>query len=132
MILLHTILFSRRVGGKTQPLRIVGQELFDLFCRDMDGNLREMGVGDLAVAGQMKQIGEAFYGRAAAYEAALSAGDGALAASLERNVFAGAREPSAGAYRLATYMTRAVRQLAEQEDSELLEGRISFPNPEIP
>ena len=49
----------------------LGQALFDRFCRDMDDSMREMGVGDLAVPRKMRRIGEAFYGRQAAYRAAL-------------------------------------------------------------
>ena len=40
--------------------------LLDAFGRDMDHNLREMGVGDLAVPKQIKRMMEAFYGRARA------------------------------------------------------------------
>jgi cytochrome b pre-mRNA-processing protein 3 len=50
----------------------VSQALFDRFCDDMDANLREMGVGDLTVPKRMQAFGEAFYGRAAAYDLALS------------------------------------------------------------
>ena len=52
-----------------------GQELFDLFCQDIDANFREMGVGDLTVPKNMRQVAEAFYGRARAYEARLQADD---------------------------------------------------------
>src|SRR5277367_6470538 len=55
------------------------QTLFDCFCNDMDANLREMGVGDLTVPKRMQAFGEAFYGRAAAYDIALAAGEEPLA-----------------------------------------------------
>ena len=90
MIMLHTVLFLRRLEGETRPIRRFGQGLFDRFCRDMDDNMREMGVGDLAVPRRMRRIGEAFYGRQAAYRAALDASeDDRLAVVLQRNVFAG-------------------------------------------
>ena len=38
----------------------------------MDHNLREMGIGDQGVPRQMRRVGEAFYGRAQAYDAALA------------------------------------------------------------
>ena len=38
---------------------------------DMDRSLREMGVGDLRVGRRVKTMVKAFYGRAAAYDAAL-------------------------------------------------------------
>ncbi len=131
MILLHTFLFFRRVRGEAQAIRQVGQEAFDLFCDDMDGNLREMGVGDLTVPRHMRRIGEAFYGRAAAYEAALAAGDEpALAESLMRNVFSGVPEHATGARRLAAYMMETARRLAGQDSAGFAQGRISFPDPE--
>src|ERR1700750_1806411 len=67
----------RAVGGSTES-----QQLFDRCCTDMDANLREMGVGDLTVPKRMKKFGEAFYGRAAAYDAALAAGPEPLGGAL--------------------------------------------------
>jgi cytochrome b pre-mRNA-processing protein 3 len=127
MLLLHTFLFVRRLRSEPEPIRVLGQEVFDLFCQDIDGNLREMRVGDLAVPGQMRQIGEAFYGRAAVYDAALVAGDAAaLEEALMRNVFSG---PSAGTRRLAAYMSEAVRCLNSQNAADFSQGRIMFPDP---
>jgi cytochrome b pre-mRNA-processing protein 3 len=129
MLLLHTFLFVRRLRSEPEPIRVLGQEVFDLFCQDIDGNLREMRVGDLAVPGQMRQIGEAFYGRAAAYDAALVAGDAVgLEEALIRNVFSGS---SAGARCLAAYMSEAVRCLATQNAADFSQGRIVFPDPEL-
>ena len=45
--------------------------LVDRFGRDMDDNLREMGVGDLTVPKKMKRMFEALYGRTRAYRSAL-------------------------------------------------------------
>jgi cytochrome b pre-mRNA-processing protein 3 len=133
MILLHTLLFCRRAGDAAADLRAMAQDVFDLFCCDMDGNLREMGVGDLAVPRKMRQIGEAFYGRAMAYEAPLNNEDEpALAEALARNVFSGAAADGAASRRLATYMIWAGRELARQEDTALAAGEIKFPNPETP
>ena len=87
MIMLHTVLFLWRLEGEAPPVRRLGQALFDHFCRDMDATMREMGVGDLAVPRKMRRIGEAFYGRQAAYRAALRApDDAALVTLLERYV----------------------------------------------
>ena len=46
-------------------MRRLGQGVFDLFCRDMDASMREMGVGDLTVPRKMRRIGAAFYERQA-------------------------------------------------------------------
>ena len=74
LIVLHLVLVLRRLAGAGERGADLGQKLFDAFCRDLDGNLREMGVGDLAVPKRMRAFGEAYYGRQAAYLAALAAG----------------------------------------------------------
>ena len=130
MILIHAFLFSRRARNRTDAMQRLGQAVFDRFCDDMDANLREMGVGDLAVPKHMQRIGAAFYGRATAYDAALAAGqDSALAQATIRNVFAGAPQYLERAECLADYIKAADLQLAQQEDIELTQGRISFPDP---
>jgi cytochrome b pre-mRNA-processing protein 3 len=130
MIMLHAVLVLRRLEGETAPARALGQELFDRFCRDMDESLREMGVGDLAVPRKMRRIGEAFYGRQAAYQAALAApGDEPLAVTLQRNVLAGASEPAAAA-RLAAYVREAVRLLAAADAEGFERAELAFPDPE--
>src|SRR5262249_18838863 len=76
MIVLHLALVCRRLGraqGPDQaPARSVSQAVFDMFCRDMDHNLREMGVSDIGVPKKMRKLGEAFYGRLDAYDRALA------------------------------------------------------------
>jgi cytochrome b pre-mRNA-processing protein 3 len=127
MIMLHAVLVLRRLADAAGGSRGLGQGLFDRFCRDMDDNMREMGVGDLAVPRKMRRIGEAFYGRQAAYGVALAAPHNEdLAALLGRNVFAGAARDGAG--RLAAYSRQALRQLAAQDGFE--RGEISFPDPD--
>lgn len=131
MILIHVFLFSRRTRSGTDAIRRLGQGVFDRFCDDMDANLREMGIGDLAVPKHMQRIGEAFYGRAAAYDAALGAnGDNALPQALIRNVFREEPQQQERAQRLAAYIKTADVQLAQEQDTSLAEGRISFPDPE--
>lgn len=130
MILLHVVLLLRRFDAEPEPVRALvrplGQAIFDLFCQDMDANLREMGVGDLAVPRTMRRIGEAFYGRQAAYVAALSADDPqVLVDALARNVFAG----GAGADGLASYVREADRCLGTHDTAQLRRGILGFPDP---
>src|SRR5437588_2981580 len=131
MIVLHVVLLLHRLAAEPEPIRRLGQAVFDRFCRDMDANLREMGVGDLAVPGKMRGVGEAFYGRRQVYEAALAApGRGALAATLARNVFGVAGAPGAG--RLAAYVRETVRHLAAHDAQALSRGVVGYPNPDEP
>jgi cytochrome b pre-mRNA-processing protein 3 len=127
MMALHTVLLLRRLEQEADPLRRLGQEVFDRFCRDLDDSLREMGVGDLAVPRRMRRLGEAFYGRQQAYAAALAETDDApLAAALERNVFAGALA-AGNACRMAAYVRAAASVLAAQRGFD--RGELAFPDP---
>jgi cytochrome b pre-mRNA-processing protein 3 len=129
LIVLHLVLLIERLGRNAEEGRSIAQRLFDAFCRDLDDNLREMGVGDLAVPKRMRGFGEAFYGRQAAYLAAFaSAGEGELEKALRRNIFAD--EDAGGAMRLARYVRAARRRLEDQEDGALLRGEIIFPPPD--
>jgi cytochrome b pre-mRNA-processing protein 3 len=127
MIVLHLALLLDRIAAEPASVRALGQDVFDLFCSDMDDHLREMGVGDLAVPRKMRRVAEAFYGRHAAYRAAIASDDThALEAALSRNVFSG---PSNGAGPLATYMRDAARWLAAQDAAEVVAARLAWPDP---
>jgi cytochrome b pre-mRNA-processing protein 3 len=129
LIVLHLVLLLNRLGHRAQAGRGLGQDLFDAFCRDLDANLREMGVGDLAVPKRMRAFAEAFYGRQAAYLAALDAADPrAFETALARNIFPAGDD--AGAAQLARYARAAVARLAAQDDGALLRGEVVFPSPE--
>lgn len=130
MLVLHLVLVLRRLARAGDRGRAFGQQLFDAFCRDLDGNLREMGVGDLTVPKRMRGFGEAFYGRQAAYLAALEADDPAeFENALSRNILQaeGTDHRAAG---LARYARAAARQLDAQVDAALFGGALDFPHPE--
>jgi cytochrome b pre-mRNA-processing protein 3 len=132
LLVLHLALVLRRLDAEpTSRPELgpdLGQALFDHFCHDMDGGLRELGVGDLAVPKQMRDIAQSFYGRLNAYAGALAKGDEpALVGALSRNVF-GTPE-AAGAVRLATYVHACVATLDRQERADFCRGVLSFPDP---
>jgi len=130
MIVLHLILFLRRLRAESAPIRVLGQGVFDLFCREMDHRFREMGIGDLAVPKHMRRVAEAFYGRAAAYDQAIeTAGEEQLAAVLARNIFPASA--AASAQRLARYVREAIEMLDRQEAATFSQARISFPDPDL-
>jgi cytochrome b pre-mRNA-processing protein 3 len=127
MIVLHLVLALRFAVGSDTP---TGRQLFDRFCRDIDDNFREMGVGDLAVPKQMRRVAEGFFGRQKVYEAALVAGDEqALAAAVARNVF-GAADVPLGARRLAAYMQGATRSLEHEGEAASGRATLDFPDPQ--
>jgi cytochrome b pre-mRNA-processing protein 3 len=126
MVLLHLWLVLRRLRACEQGAA-PAQALFDRFCSDMDDNLREMGVGDLTVPKRMLGFAEAFYGRTAAYDAALQAGGAALAQALARNVVLDA--DAARAEPLAAYVRAALRGFEMIDDTRLLAGDWTFADP---
>ena len=96
----------------------------------MDHNLREMGVGDLAVPKEMQRMGEAFYGRTQAYRAALATDEQeTLAAVLARNIYDSVPASQAAASHLAAYMWEAVRDLNDQTPAALRAGELHLPDP---
>jgi cytochrome b pre-mRNA-processing protein 3 len=126
LLVLHLWMVLRRfrsVHGAAE----VSQSLFDRFCEDMDANLREMGVGDLAVPKRMQAFGEAFYGRAGAYDAAFAAGGEQLAQALCKNVLNG--EGMENARRLANYSFATIASLDGVDETALLDAGWAFPVP---
>lgn len=123
-----------QTGAQGAAGRVIGQSLFDEFCRDLDDNLREMGVGDLTVPKKMRGFAEAFYGRQTVYVAALAANDRReLENALARNIF---DETKGGARpaRLAAYVREVLSQFTAQGqdafEAGLGRGELAFPRPE--
>src|SRR5579859_5756131 len=95
LLILHLALVLRRLRDADEAAKDLGQEVFDQFCAEMDRSLREMGVGDLSVPKRMKRLAEAYYGRAAAYGAALDAGDREMLAEVvRRDLLGGSARPA--------------------------------------
>jgi cytochrome b pre-mRNA-processing protein 3 len=119
MVVLHVALVVGRLEGDETGQRMA-QDVFDLFCTDMDRSLRELGFGDLGVPHRMKKMTEAFYGRARAYRDALAAGDRvALAAAIARNALDG---ETATADALASYVIAASAALTDAPVAEVADG----------
>jgi cytochrome b pre-mRNA-processing protein 3 len=127
LLLVHLWLVLRRLKS-AEAGNELSQALFDHFCNDMDDNLRELGVSDLKVPKRMQAFGEAFYGRTAAYDLALTDGREALAQALCKNVLSG--ENIEQARRLAAYSEAAMAALAGEGEAALLSGSFKFPLPE--
>ncbi len=72
-------------------------------------------------------MGEAFYGRVAAYGAALSGESGTLASTLARNILA---DEQGNGQPLALYLTKSVAALAEQPFSAIETGTVHFVPPQ--
>ena len=124
MICLHVALLFRRLRGEGKVAADFGQAVFDLFFKDMDRSLREMGVGDLSVPKKIKKMGSAFYGLLASVDAPIAHGDAAaLEAVLVRNIYDG--QSATGAGDLAAYLLTESARLASLPTTEILAGRVA-------
>jgi cytochrome b pre-mRNA-processing protein 3 len=122
MIALHLFLVLERMkDDQPDPVR---QALVDVFFRDMDRSLREMGVGDLSVGKKVRKMAEAFYGRVDAYRHAVAENEAALAGAIARNVYA---DGEAGqAPRLAHYVWSARAALGTQSSAQIMQGQFAI------
>jgi cytochrome b pre-mRNA-processing protein 3 len=123
---LFVALLIHRLRALPPPGPALAQAVFDAMFADMDFNLREMGVGDISVGKRMRDMWEAFHGRAMAYEAPLAAGDlPALSAALARNVWRG-EAPDGAADRLAQAALAQDRVLGGQPIADFVAGEVRF------
>lgn len=63
--------------------------LTEIFVDDMDGQLRELGIGDVVVGKHIGRMVSALGGRLGAYRDGLAGPDGDLEAALDRNLYRG-------------------------------------------
>jgi cytochrome b pre-mRNA-processing protein 3 len=121
---LHMALVLRRLRGGGRESAAFSQELFDLFFRDMDRSLREMGVGDLGVPSRVRKMGSLFYGLLAQLSDALDrSGNEPLEAALARNLFAGSEVASA--VPVAAYARAEADRLAAVPATTIMAGRLA-------
>ena len=121
MIVLHLFVVLQQLRGTSESLR---QRVTDLFFKDLDRTLREMGVGDLSVAKKIRPMAEAFAGRLGAYHMAQEQGDLATQDALQRNVYAGKATPKAKA--LGDWLKQAQSTLATSAPQTLLDGEMNL------
>lgn len=87
-----------RLEALEEPGRGPSARVTELFVSDMDGQLRQRGIGDLVVGKHVGRMMSQLGGRLAAYRDGLSPG-GDLASAIDRNIFRGADvTPSARAH----------------------------------
>jgi cytochrome b pre-mRNA-processing protein 3 len=125
---LHLVLVLRRLRRLPAPAEDVAQDLVDAFFRQLDATLREMGVADMGVPKRMKKLAQAFYSRAAAYDAVLDSGDPDRVARTLAEAFG---RDAAALRGLALYALAADAGLAGVGLDELLGRGPRFPAPDI-
>lgn len=135
---LHGFLVLHRLKQEGEDSRPLAQQFFDVMFADLDRNLREIGIGDLAVGKRIKLLAENFYGRIKSYEDGLAATAGALEWALARNLLmetaaaksgpvGGPLPPFAGT--MAAYLREEAKVLEKLPYRQLAEGAIAFAAP---
>ncbi len=100
----------------------VSHHLTELFVEDMDGQLRELGVGDLMVGKHIGKLMSALGGRLGAFRDASAEGGESLARAAERNItLVEGADPAV----LAAMLDELHLRLADTDAKGLLEGRIA-------
>ena len=126
LLTLHVGLVLRRlvaIGGLGPE---IAQDLVNNVFLHFDDTLREMAMSDISVSKRLRTMKEAFYGRNAAYAAALDSGSRAeLAAALARNVYGASDAPKAA--QLADYVAVLDAAVAKTPLEDFVTGRFRFP-----
>ncbi len=132
MVTLHAGLVMRRLKKLPGTGVELAHDLVDGVFRHFDVALREMGLGDVAVAKRLKRMAEAFYGRNKAYGEALDEPAGErLVGALARNVYGA---PDVALAPMAAGLAQFVRVAADALEGTPLEtfaaGEVEFPEPQ--
>lgn len=132
LICLHAFLYLHRLKGEQPRAARHGRRFAAAMFGDFDRSLREMGTGDLSVGREVKRMAAAFYGRFAAYEEGLAAGDTVLRPALARNLFGTTTPDPAQLAAMAAYVRRQAEALRRQDAGALLAGDVAFDDPPLP
>jgi cytochrome b pre-mRNA-processing protein 3 len=125
MTSLHAAVMFRRLRTLGAAGKALSQDVFDALFDGFDEALRDIGTGDLSVGKKIRKMGEAFYGRAKAYDDAM--GEGAepleLGHSLMRNLGVADTEMD----RFVRYVRLLEDTLKRHSSEQLLSGEVNWP-----
>ncbi|MFC1672768.1 ubiquinol-cytochrome C chaperone family protein [Pseudomonadota bacterium] len=133
MISLMVALVNRRIGlcdpSRVERIQALAQELFDVMFKDMDINLRELGVSDEGMKHRIKPMASAHLGRVKAYTDVLGIVDESerraeMVAALDRNVYRVVEDADPAP--LAARVLVLAEHLDGISDDDILAGRFAF------
>lgn len=113
-----------RLEGDGEKGRSPSALLTEVFVDDMDGQLRQMGIGDIVVGKHIGKMMAALGGRLTAYREGLAEG-GDLAGALERNLYRGEPVASEAVVAVAERMKGFADRLGRVPFDRLIEGRLA-------
>ncbi|MDB5689763.1 MAG: hypothetical protein JWL91_1639 [Sphingomonas bacterium] len=114
-----------RLEAADQPGRAAAALLTESFIADMDGQLREIGLGDVVVGKNVGKMMGALGGRLDAYRRTLNGPE--FEAALIRNVYRDAPPPADAVAAVAARLRRLDSLLAQTEVGDLLAGKLPTP-----
>ncbi len=125
MTSLHAALMFRRLRAAGVAGKQLSQDVFDALFHGFDEALRDIGTGDLSVGKKIRKMGEAYYGRAKAYDEALAPGVPGidLGHALVRNLGVSEAEMD----RFVRYVHLVEDTLKRHTDEQLLSGEVNWP-----
>jgi len=99
--------------------------LTEAFVDDMDGQLREAGVGDVVVGKYIGKMVSALGGRLTAYRTAMAEGDDAFAEALVRNLYRGVDPGPAAVGSVVAGLRRVEAGFASRSVADMMEGHLA-------
>lgn len=117
-ILCQVLLRLEREDAKQQSVWLT-----EIFVDDMDGQLRQIGIGDMIVGKHIGRMMSALGGRLAAYRDGLAPG-GNLDEALVRNIWRGAAPDPQAVSHVATRLRQVREELEALPVSEVLAGKL--------
>lgn len=125
LVALHLFLALDPITERGTAGKTLSQRAIEVFITDMDDCMREMGVGDMAVAKRVKRAAATFYERSGHYREALAADDdGNLIATITQAIPDSTEKRDAA--RIARYMRKAYAQ-SMSSAAAALSGNLNFP-----
>jgi cytochrome b pre-mRNA-processing protein 3 len=127
MVAMHMALMLERLSREGEAGRSLSRALTEACIADLDDNMREIGIGDLAVPAKVKKAAAALYDRHRDIVAALSDADGAaLESVLQRDMAALPGAVNIKVQALARYASRQQKALADVSSERMLRGAAPF------
>lgn len=112
-----------RIEAEGVPGRSAGTYLTEVFIDDMEGQVRQIGIGDVLVGKHLGKMVAAMGGRLTAYREAI-ADPAALEAALVRNIWRGEPGPDARPAVVAERLRAISARLGATAWGDVLAGRI--------
>jgi cytochrome b pre-mRNA-processing protein 3 len=106
----------------SESLKVPSVMLTELFIEDMDGQLRELGIGDPVVGKHVGKVVSAMGGRLEAYRKGLAGDHSTLAEAVRRNL---TMTDGSDGSAIASGLRALAGRLANSSDEALLAGKIA-------